>query len=187
MKKIGLIGESPNDTQAILNLLRKKYQDKVQFVILLKRITGHQLDAINKITRLLRAEWDKSLDFVIYIRDLDDLETNREKIQQREKWFHDLEKCTNGKGILLLNIYELEALILADINCFNKHYGTTLQIKGDPMRKKNPKEFLQEKTRKKKKYKESDCPDLFSSLNIKKLIFKCKYFGAFIVEFEKKL
>ena len=145
MKKVGLIGESPNDTQAILNLLRKKYQHKVHFVILLKRITGHQLDT-DKFVRLLKKEWDESFDFIIYIRDLDDLETNKEKIEQRKNWFQNLEKCTIGKGIFLLNIYELEALILADIACFNKYYGTKIPFKGDPMLKKMPKEFLQEKT-----------------------------------------
>jgi hypothetical protein len=154
----------------------------------LKRVTGHQLDAINKIARLLKAEWSERFDFVLYIRDLDDLETNREKILERENWFYHLEKNTNGKGLLLLNIYELEALILADIACFNKNYSTNILFKGDPMRKRMPKEFLQEKTYKRKKqYSETDCPVIFLELSIQKLIANCKYFHTFISEFEKRL
>lgn len=44
MIKVGLVGEDPNDTLSIKNLLEKRYKAKVQFYQLAKRIKGFQLD-----------------------------------------------------------------------------------------------------------------------------------------------
>ena len=52
MIKIGLVGEDPNDTDSIKNLLEKKYKKRVQFITLLKRINGYQLDN-NKVKNSL--------------------------------------------------------------------------------------------------------------------------------------
>ena len=55
---IGLIGESPNDTQSLENLLSKKYP-KLRFKELIRNITGSNLDHIytnEKNKKLLEAE-----------------------------------------------------------------------------------------------------------------------------------
>lgn len=85
-----------------------------------------------------------------------------------------------------MNIYELEALILADIETFNKIYKVDIKIKGNVMYQKEPKEFLKLKTKGcRKKYFESDCPDLFKRLRFNKIGSNCKYFSDFIAEFKK--
>src|SRR5438046_1173617 len=113
MIKIGLIGEDPNDTSSIKNLLHKKYSNRIQFYPLARRIKGYHLDS-KKIKNILPIEFrDKKCKFVIYIRDLDGYKTEHSKIRRREKWFKELDATVNNKGILLLNIWELEALILA--------------------------------------------------------------------------
>lgn len=89
---------------------------------------------------------------------------------------------------MLLNIWELEALIFADIDTFNKRYKVSHSFKGDPMRVKEPKEVLMRITKKgAKQYKESHCPEIFSSLDIERIKANCKYFHTFITEFESKL
>jgi hypothetical protein len=44
MKRIGLIGEDPNDTSSIINLLKSKYSKGFSFIPLVKHIRGHRLD-----------------------------------------------------------------------------------------------------------------------------------------------
>lgn len=48
--------------------------------------------------------------------------------------------------ILLLNIYEREALILTDIGSFNKQYDVAIKQQGDVSMKADPKGFLKAKT-----------------------------------------
>lgn len=44
--KIGLVGEAPNDTQALKNLLVQRYhEDNFEFVFLIQRINGSNLDS----------------------------------------------------------------------------------------------------------------------------------------------
>jgi len=51
------------------------------------------------------------------------------------------------------------------------------------MFEKDPKEFLKEKS--KKKYSESDNPEIFKKVNIVNLINNCKFFKRFTESFEK--
>jgi Domain of unknown function (DUF4276) len=187
MINIGLLGEDPNDTSSIKNLLNQKYHGKVQFYPLANRINGYQLDN-PKIKRSLPIEFEaKSCDFIIYIRDLDGLKSDQSKINERLKWFHELDKTINNKGILLLNIWELEGLILADIDTFNKLYHITYKFKKDPMAVKEPKELLKHITSKsKKKYHESDCPEIFEKLSIDTIENGCSYFKEFLLEFNER-
>ncbi|MGB3778273.1 MAG: DUF4276 family protein [Tunicatimonas sp.] len=144
---------------------------------------------MNKAKRLLRAEWKSTeMDFILYIRDLDAAESNTTARQLKENWFAALDGNTNSEGILLLNIYELEALILADITTFNKIYSTKINFGGDPMKKSQHKEYLKRKTRKnRRRYKESDTPELFKQMDINSLIKTCRYFSTFIKDLITKL
>src|ERR1700743_2437831 len=122
--KIGLIGEDPNDTQSIRNLLQRRYPDSFTFKQLIKNKKGYQLDNA-RTSAALKVEFDDfKPNYVIFIRDADALPGENEKIQKAHNWFIKLNQIVNNKGILLLNIYELEALILADIETFNRLYGT---------------------------------------------------------------
>lgn len=182
--KIGLVGEAPNDTQAIWNLLAKKYNSsEVEFCFLLNRIHGSQLDN-QKTKRLLRLEYeDKRPNIVVFIRDLDSVLPNDDKLQERKEYFASSNSVVDKKGLYLLNIYEIEALILADNNTFNKIYGCTLPYFDDPMKVSEPKEELKKHTA---KYNESDNPDIFKELNFDQAC-RCVYFKEFVKKLDKEL
>ncbi|GAA3965824.1 DUF4276 family protein [Mucilaginibacter dorajii] len=188
MIKVGLVGEDPNDTSSIKNLLDKRYKGRVQFRSLAKGIKGHQLDS-PKIKKSLPIEFeDQQCKFIVYIRDLDAFKSQEDKLQTKTKWFKDLDALVNNEGILLLNIWELEALIFGDIETFNKIHSIDHKFKSDPMKVKDPKEVLKHLTSKsKKQFKESHCPEIFKQLNIDKIEAKCACFRDFIAEFDEKL
>lgn len=188
MKKIGIIGEDPNDTSSIQNLLTKKYPKLFSCKPLLKNKRGYQLDNASTENSLKAEFATEKPDIVVFVRDVDGLVTEAEKIKKVKNWFNKLNPLVGNKGILLHNIFELEALILADIETFNKIYATTIKHQGDVTYKKEPKEFLISKTKNlKKKYKESHCPDIFKELNFDTVANNCTYFKAFNTEFLKAL
>lgn len=186
--KIGLVGEAPNDTRAIQNLLSRKYQN-LEFVELLERIDGSMLDNRKAVSRLLRIEYESHQpDLIIFIRDLDSHEKDRKKLAERKEIFTYSNRIVNKTGIFLLNIYEIEALILADIAAFNNHYGCEIKKHPDPMKVRDPKEILIVASRKgKKHYNESHNATIFELLNFDTVKQNCRYFASFIKKLEKKL
>jgi hypothetical protein len=188
MIKVGLVGEDPNDTSSIQNLLEKRYRKQVRFHTLTKRIKGYDLDT-GKIKKILPIEFeDTKCDLVIFIRDLDSLQSDNIKLKQRLNWFKELNALVNKKGLLLLNIWELEALILGDIDTFNTEYKISHRVKSNPMFQTNPKEFLKQLTAKSNnQFHESKCPELFKKLDINLIEKNCSCFSSFITEFDKKL
>ncbi len=142
-----------------------------------------------KTKRFLRSEYEsKKPDIVIFIRDLDALQNDVVQLEIRKQYFRDSNAVVNKKGIYLLNIFEIEALLLADIDCFNKVYDSNLLKVSDPMQIEEPKEYLKLATRKRiYAYNESHNPDLFSHLNFDTLIADCKYFSNFINRFNTLL
>ena len=123
--KIGLVGEAPLDTMSIKTILGKKYSN-LEFVELLKNIiTGSILENQTTKTKLRLECSIHRPDIVIFIRDLDGLLTKKYRKQRllRQKYYREFKGCTHTKKtIYLLNIWEIEALILSDINCFNQYY-----------------------------------------------------------------
>lgn len=194
--RIAVISESIHDSNAIINLLNKRKYNAVFNSILKGLLPGSLLDSFNRVSDLLRKELssDKELNaesysFILYIRDLDASHRETNKVAQKNKWFEKLNRVNGNNGIFLLNIYELEALILADIDTFNSEYGTDINYAGNPMDCSDPKEFLQDETsRAKKRYEENHCPGLFKKLDIEKLISREGfYFKKFIKELEEKI
>jgi hypothetical protein len=186
MIKIGLIGEDPNDTSSVKNLLQQKFNDKVTFTTMLKNTRGYQLDN-SRVRYALEIEFKtKNPDFVLFVRDADAIITQKNLLKKKHEWYNTLLPFVKKKGMLLLNIYELEALIIADIETFNKVYSTSIKYGKDVMYQEDPKGFLMDKTRKnKKKYYESDCPELFKKLRFDTIHTNCKYFSEFILNFKK--
>ena len=187
MIRIGLVGESPNDTDSIKNLLLGKYSN-----LIFKHISGDQTGTQlynEKTKRIVHSYYEKyKIDFVVYISDMDYHEGDLVRRKFIENWVHNIDKDLPSTGILLLNIHELEALILADIDSFNNHFNSKIKFATDPMKKIKPKEFLMDKTKKHSRtYRESDAPEIFNLLDINKVIEKCEYFGAFIMKFERKI
>ncbi len=184
---VGLVGEAPNDTQSIKNLLQKFYQN-ISFELLLNDIHGSQIES-QKTKRFLRSEYElKKPDIIIFIRDLDALENDVKQLEVRKQYFRDFNSVVDKKGIYLLNIFEIEALILADVDCFNKIYELNIAVVIDPMQVEQPKEFLKSESRKSaKQFNESHNPDIFNLLNFDTVKANCKYFDAFIKNLDKEI
>ena len=180
---IGLIDEAPNDTDAIKNILVKQYKD-VRFISLLQPIRGSQLDSQKMIDDLHIEYAFQKPDLVIFIRDLDHTSLRSEKFKQRNKTFEKVNKVVDRKGIFLLHIYEIEALILTGIDIFNKMYNTNIVIDKDVSTYEEPKELLKNESY---KYNESQNAEILNKIPIKTLINNCKYFSEFITKLEAKI
>lgn len=188
--RIGLIGEDPNDTKSVINLLKRKYTD-LQFKILLKKVTGYDLDRGKRIEKLLNNELKtlkRPCSHIIYVRDLDAPASDTKMKNKRNEWFKKLDKTNFCKGVLMLNVQELEALILADINTFNKIYSSTIKNQGNPEVVQNPKEFLISRTRKgKRAFQVADNPEVFEKLDFNRIHEKSAHFKSFIKELEQSI
>jgi hypothetical protein len=177
--KIGLVGESPNDTTAFANLFRKRYADGITFFTLIPDVRGSQLDE-QKTKHLLRKQYQiKKPDVVLFIRDLD----QDKNAESRKQYYTEFKSVVDNESIYLLNVYELEALILADLDTFNAIYNTSLSFSDNPMTEPEPKEWLIERTQGSSKYNESKSPEIFSKLNFDKLL-TVQYFDAFSKQLE---
>jgi len=182
MTKIGVIGEDPNDADSIINLLSKRFPD-VRFKKLAKGVTGCQLDTKKLYTSIKRDLMKEEFSQIIYIRDLDGFSSESDKRQKLDTWFTALNKEFGEKGIFLLNIWELEALILADIATFNKLYRISHQFSKDPTMQDKPKETLKRLTRQGSKvFHENHCPEVFKHLDIDTVEKNCGYFKSFLAE-----
>jgi hypothetical protein len=169
--KIGVLGEHPsNDSEALCHLLRPLATENVQFVVILKKLRGSQFDNEQTFLKALKSEFlGEDFHHIILIRDLDGLLSEKPKIKMRDTWFNNANKFIENKGIFFLAIAEMEALILADIETFNKMYGLSIKPIGNPMMVSEPKEDLQRFSDKSKrgKYAENNAPDIFKTLNFR--------------------
>lgn len=168
--KVGIVGEHPkNDSESLKILLSNVVEKNVQLSVYPKKFSGGQLDG-DKFFRTLETE-AAFLDWVILVRDLDGLASDISKVQEKEKWFEKANKISKRKGIFFLAIYEMEALILSDIDSFNNYFGLNVKAIGNPLFKEKPKEYLEQLTEKtqKGKYDENHASKIFKDLNIKNI------------------
>jgi hypothetical protein len=167
--RIGLIGEAPNDTTAIANLLKKRFDH--QYIPILNRIKGDQIE--NKgYSKLLKSELQtKTLDVLIFIRDLDGFESEDDKIQNRMRWFNENKVYFDGPSLFLLNIHELEAIFFADVDSLNKLFKLKLKFK-NPVFVVNPKEELKRVTT--NKYHENRASEYITHLDYDVVLAKYK-------------
>ncbi len=194
--KIGIISENYfNDSKAYKVLLDKhvfkkgKKKLNISFIPIGKKIEGTYL-LTGKVVRIINTECKKkNLDFVIFAKDLDALSTDRRAIQVLTKKIEQIAQQVSIKILPFIVIFEQEALILADIKAFNKEYGTNSSFSKDPKLQPNPKKLLKKLTNKtKKKYKESDTPEIFQQLDFQTVFNNHKgenSFQSFIKELEK--
>ncbi len=187
--RVGLLGESPNDTEAIKVLLQRQYAARITCFALLERLTGGTLDS-QKILRSLPIACDrKQPDIIVVIRDLDALASDAEQVRQRQAYFARINQQVGGTALYLLHIYEFEALIAADIRTFNALYKSACKITGDPTRLVDPKKVLQQATRKSPRgeYHENHSTAICAKLEYAELLKNCGYFRAFDAAFAKRL
>lgn len=186
--RVGLLGESPNDTKAIEALLKPRYGEQVEFFTLLRNINGDMLEYAETFRNLRKEyEWEKP-DLVIVIRDLDGLDTKGAKWRQRQKYFRKVSSVVEQKSLPLLNIYEIEALICAHIAVFNKHYNCACAQPADCMLIVEPKEWLMAATEPgKPRYSEGYSPQLLAAVDYETVMANCRYFRDFDTEFSLRI
>ncbi len=173
--RIGLVGENTNDTLAVKNLLSRMIDIPCSFRQLFRNATGSLLDQSGSATRLRKDYELFEPHLVIFIRDLDALESDREAYWRRQDFFSKRNGTVDRKGIFLLHIWEIEALILADISVFNEKFRTSLPQFEDVMLVPEPKQYLQSHAR----YREAHCEDLLSNADLDTLSRNCRYFDRF--------
>jgi hypothetical protein len=186
--RVGLLGESPNDTKAMEALLKPRYGQRVEFFTLLRNVTGDMLEYAETFRNLRKEyEWEKP-NLVIAIRDLDTLETKGAKWRQRQAYFRKVATVVEQKSLPLLHIYEIEALICADIAKFNATYGCACEVPADPMTIAEPKERLMAATPPgKPRYAEGHCAKLLAEVSYDMLLTNCRYFAEFDLDFSQRI
>lgn len=187
MTRVGIAGEFKNDIDAISHLILQKYQDLLIFKNISPNLRGDDIVS-PKGKRVISNNFKlHNCNFAICIRDLDGFRSETDKIKNRLDWHSEIETQIK-ESVLLLNIWELESLIFADIEVFENLYKTKLNFKGDPEFIKEPKEVLKRKTRNnKKEFHENDCPAIFQKLRFEMVLKNSKTFKEFIENLEKKL
>ena len=186
--RVGLLGETPNDTTAIAGLLARRYGERVAFFTLVRGLTGDQLkDALGR--KQIRREYQyERPDLVIFIRDLDALEADRPQYRARQQEFWAINALVGDKALYLLHIYSIEALIAADIAVFEAYYQCQCPIAGDVMLLEKPVELFKAATKAgKKQYNEGHCDQLLAQADYDRLLANCRYFQAFDADFAARL
>jgi hypothetical protein len=174
-KVIGIIGEHPNnDSQALIALLDKFVCDDWELKVCdLKGLRGARLDNFRDFQALLQIEkLEESYERFIIIRDLDGLEKDKTKIKQKESWFKKVKQIINDESYFFLVIYELETLMLCDLDTINRFFGTNITLDKGPMKILSPKEaILMRGTEKsvKGKYDPSFSEAIFQKISFEKI------------------
>ena len=186
--RVGLLGESPNDTKAVTRLLAPRYGAQVEFFPLVDNITGDNLEMAGTF-RLLRREYQyERPNLVVVVRDLDALETDKAQLRKRQAYFRKVKKQVGESAVYLLNIYSIEALIAADIAVFNDYYDVGCVVEADVMTIEKPVELLKAATQTSKlRYLEGHCGELLARADYDMLLRNCRYFRAFDAAFVAKL
>lgn len=179
--KVGIINENLNDSNALITLLQKYLEEDHELLPILPGIEGSQWDS-NKALKLIKLEYkEQETDIIIMSRDLDAFESERKPKQTRNRFFNNINNAIDNTGVKLLHIWELEALLFADIENLNTHYGTTIPKPPDVMNIKEPKEELSRLTKNTSKpYREGHVAEVCNSLDTNVIIENCKYFQKFI-------
>ncbi len=186
--RIGLLGESPNDTAAIRALLAPQYEQVATFFPILDGLTGGTLDSAKVLRALPLACANRSPDVVVVIRDLDGDENNLAQLRDRQAYFDHVNSAVGGIGLYLLHIQQLEALIAADAATFNQHYGARYRPQADVMRINGPKTELRRATHScRVQYHEAHSPLLLGKVRYNLLSKHCRYFKDFDVAFSARL
>lgn len=184
MIRIGMIGEYPTDVNCISNLLSKKFKENIEFFTLVYDVHGSNLDN-QKIKHQLRREYQyQKANCVIFVRDLDAPETDLDKVKFRKDKFAEFNSVVDRKGILFLNVQELEAILLADVSVLNNKFNVALEPVEDCMLIPSPKDYIKNKI---SKYSTGDNAALFSACNYKTVLNNCRYFKTFDEDFTNLL
>jgi hypothetical protein len=175
--KVGLVGESPNDTVSVQGLLSQIFPD-FEYVTMIRNLTGAQLEQVQPTKRILRIEYQTQRpDVVVFIRDLDGLANDSEQRRKRKEYFAAFRTVVDNNALPLLIIYEIEAYILAHIEVFNQLYDCQVPQHADPTLVREPKEVLKSHC---KKYAEGHNAKIFQGIDARIVMSKCSSFATLV-------
>lgn len=178
--RVGVAGESSFDTKALRDLLHRQYGQFAQFIALPLRLEGGQLDGRKSRTMFRLAYQDKQPDLVIIFRDLDGPADDHEKRREREALFEEMNALVEHKGLLLLHVYAIEALLIAHIEVFQKKYGWQCRTPPNPTTIPKPAQFLRDASRNSnRRYEKVLCPEMMELVAYDFLARRCNYFRDF--------
>jgi hypothetical protein len=170
-KKVGIIGEHPNnDAEAMMSLLARYKQKEVHFELVdVVKFRGSNMDNHTFSNVLAMQLYGEGFDYVIVLRDLDfnKDKLEKERIKDKDKWFAKVNKAIENIGLFFLIIYELEALMLCDLDTLNNYFKVEIAFNESPIKEKDPKGFLIKETI--GKYDPSDASAIFKKLDFDKL------------------
>jgi hypothetical protein len=180
MIAVGLIGEHPTDVDSIIVLLKQKFTDKFHFFPLLFDINGSALDN-PKFKHQLRREYQvEQPNIVIFIRDLDAPRTDNIQLQKRKEYFANFNSVVDKKGVLLLHIQELEAILLSDVAVLNKYFNATLESVNNCEDIPNPKDEIKRQI---PNYSTGLNQELFKLYSYENIVNNCNFFKEFNTSF----
>ncbi len=197
--RIGIISEHhKNDGEPIATLLQRYFHEKttllqrysrenVKFEQLCSRYRSDRLDTKECFIDLKAQCSAFNPDIIIFVRDLD----SERKRETRATYFEKCTACAYIKQqIHLLFVYEIEALILADLDVTTQfyHLKKPLQLAKSLVKETNPKGFLKaaiwEATERKMEYSESDMRELATVLDLELLEKNYPIWSDFIANFD---
>ena len=178
--RVGVVGESSFDTKAMRDLLDRQYGRRAQFIDLALRLEGGQFDGRKAQTMFKLRYAAKQPDLVVIFRDLDGPADDKEMRRKRAAFFAEMDALVDGKGLPLVHIYTIEALLIAHIEVFQKKFGWQSRVPANPTTLTDPVQFLRDASRhSRRRYDKASCPDMMALVTYSFLTKRCRYFEAF--------
>lgn len=186
--RVCVAGESSFDTKPLRDLLHRQYGQGVQFIALPLRLEGGQLDGRKSRTMFRLAYEDKKPNLVIIFRDLDGPADDQAKRREREAHFEEMNALVEHKGLLLLHVYTIEALLIAHVEVFQKKYGWQCRVPANPTTIPKPAQFLRDASRNSnRRYEKALCPDMMELVAYDSLVRRCGYFRDFDASLRQRI
>ena len=183
--RVGVVGESSYDTRAMRDLLERQYGGRAQFMDMGLRLAGGQFDGKKSQTMFKLRYEAKQPDLVIIFRDLDGPADDKEMRRKREVFFADMNALVGNKGLFLVHVYTIEALLIAHIEVFQQKFGWQCRVPANPTTIPRPTQFLRDASRNSRcRYDKASCPDMMALVAYPFLTKRCRYFAAFDAAFD---
>ena len=178
--RVGVVGESSFDTKALRDLLERQYGQRAQFLDLSLRLEGGQFDGHKAHTMFKIRYAAKRPDLVIIFRDLDRPADDQEMQRKRAVFFEEMNALVGGKGLFLVHVYTIEALLIAHIEVFQKKYDWQCRVPANPTTIPKPTQFLRDASRNSRRpYVKALCPNMMELVAYHFLTKRCRYFADF--------
>ena len=177
LPKIGIIAEDISDVESIKEIISRLRKQKCEF----EKFTGKGCGKIKKKCQGWASALKlKGCKYLVLVHDLD-----RNNYQVLYDSINGaLSPCPIDNYLISIPVEELEAWLLADLDCIQKYFSiqTKLHIKGMPESVYSPKEKIEElvyiRSKKKQQYLNAEHnPKIFKKINLTLINNKCPSFS----------